>query len=70
MSQMDTASTNIGGILAAMVHQIEDDNARAGKSSAEKKPDNLFEHSVAQGSMSKIPSGLNSIELPSERANG
>ena len=38
MSQMDSASTSIGGVLAAMVYQIEQDNLEEKKAAATAEP--------------------------------
>ena len=64
MTEMDGASTNIGGILSAMVYQIEQDNIEKKKSMP---PHNVSVHdemsTLNKGqSMSNLPSILQSID--------
>jgi len=62
MTEMDGASTNIGGILAAMVYQIEQDNKKASPTT----PHNLSVHEEQEslrGHSIGLATNHNSIEV-------
>lgn len=68
MTEMDSGSTSVGGILSAMVYQIEQDNAGSKKQQQSKNvPTNVSIHKDDASSIRGISmSGLNSLEVASE----
>ena len=69
MTEMDGASTNIGGILSAMVYQIEQDNIE--KNSKTVLAHNVSVHdeqSLMRGhSTSNLPSNMQSIDMQTDQ---
>lgn len=70
MTDMESGSTSVGGILSAMVFQIEQDNAgskRQNQQQSKNVPTNASVHKDDVSSMRGLSmSGLNSLEVASE----
>lgn len=69
MTEMDGASTNIGGILSAMVYQIEQDNIDKNKKNGLAHNASVHEDlgSLQGGSLSNLPSNMQSIDMQTDQ---